>query len=241
MLLALDVLPGVFVGAHVLAELSSPTFGRSITSIAELAAHEDYICQVVDEVGLDYGAVADRFRSEKSIGVSTMVVRGYLKRLDASRAAPSTAAIGSAAPAVGATFATVADLAVHEAYVRHLVDAEGLGYKQIAHKLAVDKAISVKPKTVQNYMKRLARSKAAGAIFATVADLAVHEAYVRHLVDAEGLGYKAILSKLRVEKAITVKAMTVRNYLERLARPQAARAIRIGTAPPSLPGLYFGL
>ena len=85
------------------------------------------------------------------------------------------------------------------------------------------------------------RSKAAGAIFATVADLAVHEAYVRHLVDDLGLGYKAILSKLRVEKAITVKARTVQNYLERLARPKAARAIRLGTAPPSVPGLYFGL
>ena len=152
MLLALDVLPSVFVGAHVLAELSSPSFGRPNASMADLAAHADYIRELVDQDGLDYGAVADRFRSEKSIGVSTTVVRGYLKRLDASRAAPSTAAIGSAAPAVGATFATVADLAVHEAYVRHLVDAEGLGYKQIAHELAVDKAISVKPQTVRSYM-----------------------------------------------------------------------------------------
>ena len=53
MLLALDVLPGVFVGAHVLAELSSPTFGRFNTSMDDLAAHEDYISQLVDEEGLD--------------------------------------------------------------------------------------------------------------------------------------------------------------------------------------------
>ena len=51
MLLAFDVLPGAFVGAHVLAELSSPTFGKRC-SMDDLALHKDYICQLVDEEGL---------------------------------------------------------------------------------------------------------------------------------------------------------------------------------------------
>ena len=156
MLLALDVLPSVFVGAHVLAELSSPSFGRPNASMADLAAHADYIRELVDQDGLDYGAVADRLRSEKSMCVSNNVVRGYLKRLEASTA------IGSAAPAAAAIFATVADLAVHEAYIRHPA-MEGLGKRQIAHRLAVDKAIKVKPRTVQNYMLRLTRAQAAAS------------------------------------------------------------------------------
>ena len=156
MLLALDGLPSLLVGAHVLAELSSPSFGRPNASMADLAAHADYIRELVDQDGLDYGAVADRLRSEKSMCVSNNVVRGYLKRLEASTA------IGSAAPAAAAIFATVADLAVHEAYIRHLA-MEGLGKRQIAHRLAVDKAIKVKPRTVQNYMLRLTRAQAAAS------------------------------------------------------------------------------
>ena len=159
MLLAFDMLPGVFVGAHVLAELSSPTFGKtggpSIT-MADLAEHEGYIRQLVDQEDLDYHDVADRLRSEKSMPVATNVVRGYMKRLSDPFAAPSTAAIGTAAPATGSTFATIADLAVHEAYVRRLADEEGLGYKALARRLAVDKTIKVKPQTVRSYLERLA-------------------------------------------------------------------------------------
>jgi len=162
MLLAFDMLPGVFVGAHVLAELSSPTFGKTggpAITMADLSEHEGYIRQLVDQEDLDYHAVADRLRSEKSMRVSTDVVRGYMKRLSGPVAAPSTAAIGTAALATGSTFATVADLAVHEAYVRRLADQEGLGYKALARRLAVDKAIKVKPKTVRNYLERLAGAK----------------------------------------------------------------------------------
>ena len=164
MLLAFDMLPGVFVGAHVLAELSSPTFGKTggpAITMADLSEHEGYIRQLVDQEDLDYHAVADRLRSEKSMRVSTDVVRGYMKRLSGPFAAPSTAAIGTAAPATGSLFATVADLAVHEAYVRRLADVEGLGYKAVARRLAVDKAIRVKPCTVQNYLARLASAKRA--------------------------------------------------------------------------------
>ena len=115
MLLALDVLPSVFVGAHVLAELSSPTFGKLFgTSVDDLAPHEGYIRQLVDREGLDYDAVAERLRSEKSMRVINDVVLGYLKRLDASPAISSP------------TLATVADLTAHESYVRHLAEVEGL-------------------------------------------------------------------------------------------------------------------
>ena len=159
MLLAFDMLPGVFVGAHVLAELSSPTFGKTggpAITMADLSEHEGYIRQLVDQEDLDYHAVADRLRSEKSMRVSTDVVRGYMKRLCGSFASPSKAAIGTAVPATGSPFATLADLAVHEAYVRRLAEEEGLGYRGLTFRLAVDKAIKVTPRTMQSYLLRLA-------------------------------------------------------------------------------------
>ena len=69
--------------------------------------------------------------------------------------------MGSGAPADAAIFATNANLAVQEAYLRHLADAESLGYRQIAHKLAVDKAIKVKLRSVRSYVARLDRAQAA--------------------------------------------------------------------------------
>ena len=70
MLLAFDTLPSVLVGAHMLGELSSPTFGKreeeDTTTMDDLREHEGYIRQLVEDEDLDYPSIADRLRSIKS-------------------------------------------------------------------------------------------------------------------------------------------------------------------------------
>ena len=79
------------------------------------------------------------------------MVRNYLKRLsDVSPDAPSTGAMGTATQATSMRTATAMDLAAHEAYLRRLVDEEGLGYRAVLSRLAAEKGVRATPQTVRS-------------------------------------------------------------------------------------------
>ena len=212
-----------------LAELFSPTFGDDDASYAregadpsptnagaasssqplltvvrkgkDLQPLEGYL-RLLHGEGNGYKAMASRLRQDHSLDCSEQILRTWIKR---EKAHPGEAhwEVANAAPT---KIRSVDDLRPLETYLRQL-HVEGKGRKAMASRLRTDHSIECGERILRTWVKRdqaphseahLEVAPAAPNDFRGVDDLRPVDTYLR-LLHAQGKGYRAMASRLRVE------------------------------------------
>ena len=121
----------------------------------------------------------------------------------------------------------MAELKLHHAYLGRLVD-EGLGYRAMVSRIRKDKGFVAPKKTMENMHTRLIKARAILTVKLPMLDMAGlkrHHVYLGKLV-AEGLGYKAMATRIRKDKGLEVPKKTIENMRNRLVKANAMRKVK---------------